>query len=321
MQFPIIKVAKSGFLFRRRIVLAALVVGVLAFVSSYRNLGSADRLEQLARSARARGLPASWADLERQYPFQPSVYSNYLAFSTVFTGLPQPPEIAYTAATGLTNSGRSVSPEVVAWMERNEATATRLQQRLLDGVKGDFGVRRGAFWVEFPATVSDHISAVTLLRTRAKSALERGQMDAGVVALIAAARLIRYNGGDYSLIGFVARQGEIGSTHEALQNLLAAGQGRLTEPQLRDLQLAFAQLLEAPTLSGVFRIDWAVKMDWLRSNSNWMSGWFGTSTLRDRGLGFLYGCAYVISGSKSADVYDLLRVSDARCDASLVLLR
>ncbi len=261
------KVSISGLLFRRRVLLWALVAGVLALVWSYRNLVSTDRLEQLASDARARGLPASWSDLERQYPFQPAVYSNYLAFHTHFSELPQPPASAYAAATGMTNSGRPVLPEVVAWMERNEATATQLQQLLLDGVNGDFGVRRAATGVDFPLTASDHMAAVTLLRTRAEWAFERGRMDVGGAALIAVVRLIRCNGGDYSLIGSIVRQGEIKSTHETVLNLLAAGLGRLTAPQLRDLQQAFAQLLEAPTMSVVLRINWAAQLDRVASAS------------------------------------------------------
>jgi len=310
------KVSNSGFLFRRRVVLWALVAGVLALVWSYRNQVSTDQLEQLARGARARGLPASWADLGRQYPFQTGAFSYFLSLNSLITGLPRPPASAYAAAMGLTNSGRPVSSEVVAWMERNEVTATQLQQLLLDGVNGDFGVRRAAMGVDFPPTASDHQAAVTLLRTRAEWAVERGRMDAGGAALIAAVRLIRYNGGDYSLIGFIVRQSEIKSTHDSVQNLWAPGRGRLTEPQLRDLQLAFAQLLEAPTLSVVLRINWAAEMDLLRSSSNWMPELFGNSTRRDEFLGFLVGCAYAISGSRSADVHDYLRISDARCEAS-----
>ena len=225
--------------------------------------------------------------------------------------LPDDCDTAVSERTGLL-----ISQEVVAWLERNETTATQLQKHLSDGVKGDFGVRWGPTGVDFPETVADHVAAVTLLRTQAEWALERGRMDTGVVALLAAARLIRYNGGDYSLLGFIVRQSEIKSTYEPVQSLLASGRGRLTETQLRDLQRAFAQLSEAPTLSEVLRIDWAAQMDVLRSDSNWVPNYTGNRTLRARFLGFWIGCTYLISDSKSADIYDHFRISDARCEAS-----
>ena len=315
MQIPFINAVKSGLFTRRRIVLATLAVGVLALVWSYRNLRTADRLEQLSRGARARGLPASRLDLERQHPFQPAVYSNFLAFNKLFTGLPQPPASAYAPATGLTNSWRPVSMEVVAWTEANMATATQLQQRLLNGLNGDFGIRLGPAMVEFPLNLSEHLAAVTLLRAQAEWAFEKGRMDAGVAGLVAAARLIRYNGGDYSPIGCIIRQGEIKSTYDSVQNLWVPGPGRLSDAQLRDLQQAFAQILEAPTLSSVFRIEWAAQMDLLRSNSNWTEALLFKGAPQDQFLGFFFRCAYVLSGTKSADVYDHLRISDARCEA------
>ena len=298
-------------------VLSALAVGVLALVWSYRNLRTADRLEQLARGARARGLPASRLDLERQYPFQPAVYSNFLALNTLYTGLPYPPASASAAAKGLTNGWRPVSKEMLAWVETNAATATQLQQRLLNGLNGDFGIRLGSGMVEFPLNLSEHLAAVTLLRTQAEWAFEKGRMDAGVAGLVAAARLIRYNGGDYSPIGCIIRQGEIKSTYDSVQNLWVPGSGRLSDAQLRDLQQAFAQILEAPTLSSVFRIEWATQMDLLRSEKYWMHDFSNQGTPLERIPDFMFRCAYVISGAKSADVYDYLRTTDARCEASL----
>ena len=317
MQIPFINAAKSGFLFRRRIVLAALAVGVLALVWSYRNLRSADRLEQLATRARARGVPASRMDLERQYPFQPAVYSNFLAFNTLFAGLPYPPPSASAATKGVTNRWRPVSKEMLAWMETYTATATQLQQRLLEGVSLDFGIRLGPAIVEFPHNFSDHQAAVTLLRMQAEWAFEKGRMDAGVAAMIAAARMIRYNGGDYSTTGAIIRQNEIKSTYDSVQNLWVPGPGRFSDTQLRDLQQAFAQLLEAPTLNSVFRINWAAHMDFFRSDDNWMQDLLFKGAPPDGFLSLLLRCAYELSGSKSADVYDHLRISDARCEAFL----
>ncbi len=284
-------------------------------VWSYRAVWSTDPFESLVMGARARGLPASWSDLERQYPFQPAVHSNFLTFNALLAGLPEPLAGADAAATELPIGGRTLSPRGVAWLERQETIVAQVQERLSERRNWDFGFLREDAGRDYPPLENYHMAAAALLRTQAQWEFERGRWDAGVAGLISAVRLIRYNGGEYKLMGLLVRHSETESMHEPLRHLLGPGRGRCTELQLRDLQEAFTRLLEAPTVSQILRIEWAVHLEGLRSTSFWIPDGPAATTLKDRFTNFLLGCAYALSASKTADTSDYLRIAAARCDA------
>jgi len=261
-----------------------------------------DPFEPIVARVRARRQPTTWADLERQFPFNALAYSNYLQSVEIGEHLHREPAELHALWEKRPPADSTDRPRLTielvaaakAWLSRYSATLDQLMPTL-EG-PSNFGYRKEKIDARPFPQPGPVFEGFWL---RAALAYERGDAGASVADIVAALKWTRRQPQGFPQMGLHVNR--LRCLALLVEPMLL--QHDLSAPQMEQLEVALTEMLDTPSFHTSLRWYWVELIEGMRRERSQVllePGW-----LKKGQLFF-----YAISGRKLSDYSVLLEVED-----------